>query len=264
MTNTVKIASPADLKSVMGTPYEVSPQQWAAISAPLEPAVVIAGAGSGKTSLMAARVVYLVATGQVTPDQVLGLTFTTKAANELAHKIREALTKAGFGRMASGDDSDEVLEPVVATYNAYAASLLTEHGLRIGHEPDTRVMADASRYQLAARVIDRHTGRVELLSDSPKHVIDYILKLEAAMSEHLVDSAQLRAFDARERPLFAEGLATASKDLREKVESAFARRAEALDLVDEYRQLKAIAGVDGLLRPDRPGRAARGRVPGRR
>ena len=55
----------------------------------------------------------------------------------------------------------------MATYNAYAASLLTEHGLRIGHEPDTRVIADASRYQLAARAIDRHTGAVELLSEHP-------------------------------------------------------------------------------------------------
>ena len=145
MTTTVKIASPADLKSVMGTPYEVSPQQWAAISAPLEPAVVIAGAGSGKTSLMAARVVYLVATGQVTPDQVLGLTFTTKAASELAHRIREALTNAGFGRMASSDASDEVLEPVVATYNAYAASLLTRarspDRSRAGHPGDGRRLA---------------------------------------------------------------------------------------------------------------------------
>ena len=55
------------------------------------PAVVIAGAGSGKTTLMAARVVYLVVTGQVRPDQVLGLTFTTKAASELRRKVREAL-----------------------------------------------------------------------------------------------------------------------------------------------------------------------------
>ncbi len=67
----------------MQTDYTVSAQQWAAISAPLEPAVVIAGAGSGKTTLMAARVVYLVVTGQVRPDEVLGLTFTTKAASEL-------------------------------------------------------------------------------------------------------------------------------------------------------------------------------------
>ena len=76
----VSIASPADLRRVMAADFEVSEEQWAAVSAPLEPAVVIAGAGSGKTSLMAARVVFLVATGQVRPDQVLGLTFTTKAA----------------------------------------------------------------------------------------------------------------------------------------------------------------------------------------
>jgi len=243
-TRQLGIETREELRAVMATDYTVSPQQWDAISAPLEPAVVIAGAGSGKTSLMAARVVYLVATGQVTPEQVLGLTFTTKAASELAHRIREALAAAGHGPDPRGEEgADEVLEPVVATYNAYAASLLTEHGLRIGHEPDTRVMADASRYQLAGRVIDRHTGRVDLLSDSPKHVIDYILRLEAAMSEHLVGSAQLREFDARERPLFAAALADGPKDLREKVESAFARRAEALELVDDYQRLKSTLGL---------------------
>ena len=89
------IETPADLRAVMKSDYEVSAQQWAAISAPLGPAVVIAGAGSGKTTLMAARVVYLVVTGQVRADQVLGLTFTTKAASELRSRIREALTTAG-------------------------------------------------------------------------------------------------------------------------------------------------------------------------
>ena len=59
------IDDPADLQQVMGTDYQVSPQQWTAISAPLEPAVVIAGAGSGKTALIAARVVFHDATGQV-------------------------------------------------------------------------------------------------------------------------------------------------------------------------------------------------------
>ena len=88
----VEIAGPADLQRLMHTPYAVSDEQWPAVSGPLEPAVVIAGAGSGKTTLMAARVVYLVATGRVTADQVLGLTFTTKAAGELATSIRTALT----------------------------------------------------------------------------------------------------------------------------------------------------------------------------
>src|SRR3954468_8974503 len=177
----VAIESPADLRRVMNADFEVSAEQWAAISAPLEPAVVVAGAGSGKTTLMAARVVYLVATGAVAPDEVLGLTFTTKAAAELRGRIRDALAAAGHGQGAALDPDEELAEPTVATYNAYAAGLLAEHGLRIGHEPDTRVMADASRYQLAARTIARHHGEVQLLSDSPKHVIDDLLALEAAM-----------------------------------------------------------------------------------
>ena len=145
------VGTPAELRRVMHTDFEVSPQQWEAISAPLEPAVVIAGAGSGKTSLMAARVIWLVVTGQVTPDQVLGLTFTTKAAGELRSRIRDALDAAGFARGVIGDDGEEeVLEPMVATYNAYAASLLTEHGLRIGHETDTRVVSDAGRCPFTA------------------------------------------------------------------------------------------------------------------
>ena len=92
----IRLDTPADLQRLMGTDYQVSDQQWAAISAPLEPAVVIAGAGSGKTSVMAARVVYLVATGQVQADQVLGLTFTTKATAELASRVRDALVAAGL------------------------------------------------------------------------------------------------------------------------------------------------------------------------
>jgi DNA helicase-2/ATP-dependent DNA helicase PcrA len=235
------VSTPADLRRVMRADYEVSPQQWAAISAPLEPAVVIAGAGSGKTSLMAARVIWLVVTGQVTPDQVLGLTFTTKAAGELRSRIRDALDAAGFARGVIGDDGEEeVLEPMVATYNAYAASLLTEHGLRIGHEPDTRVIADAARYQLAGRVIDRHTRPVNVLSDSPPHVIQWLLALDGAMGEHLVDVADVRRFDAREVALFAAELAGSDGD---KVAEAFARREELLDLVEHYRRQKRDLGL---------------------
>ena len=92
----MNISTPQELGALMGWDFAPSPEQWEAIRAPLEPAVVIAGAGSGKTTLMAARVVYLVATEQVRPDQVLGLTFTTKAASQLRAKVREALLAAGL------------------------------------------------------------------------------------------------------------------------------------------------------------------------
>ena len=88
-----------------------------------------------------------------------------------------------------------MLEPTVATYHAYAATLLTDHGLRIGHEPDTRVVSDASRYQLGARVIERFTGHIELLTDHPATAIQNLLALDGAMSEHLVDEDDVRRTD---------------------------------------------------------------------
>ncbi len=249
----LRIATPADLQRVMGAPFALSDQQWEAVSAPLEPAVVIAGAGSGKTSVMAARVVYLVATGQVAPDQVLGLTFTTKATAELGSRVRAALAGAGLAEPGRGagspvpaaaDEVPERVEPTVATYNAYAASLLAEHGLRIGHEPDTRVMADASRYQVAARAIERHTGRVELLSEHPPTVIGYLLALDGAMSEHLVSVDDVRAFQAGERPSFEKALETARarKPILD-VLNVMDRREEILGLVEGYRRLKQRFGL---------------------
>ncbi|WP_340537597.1 ATP-dependent DNA helicase [Nocardioides sp. GXZ039] len=251
------IESPADLQRVMGTPYAPSEQQWRAISAPLEPAVVIAGAGSGKTTLMAARVVYLVVTGQVRPEEVLGLTFTTKAASELRRRIRDALVAAGAlagpsrSPAREADPEAEILEPTVATYNAYAATLLTEHGLRIGHEPDTRVVTDAARYQLGARVVDRFTGDVKYLTDHPATAIQNLLALDGQMSEHLVSAAQVRAFDEEARAGFERARADelgdkARKTYLEAIDkaiSAIDRRAELLDLVADYRRLKADLGL---------------------
>ena len=242
MTARVRIESSADLQRVMQTDFRVSDQQWAAISAPLAPAVVIAGAGSGKTALMAARVVYLVVNGEVAPDEVLGLTFTTKAASELRSRIRGALDVAGV-REASAP-GEEPADPTVATYNAYAASLLNDHGLLIGHEPDTRVLADGARYQLAVRAIQRHQLPVERLSDHPETVVNNILALESAMSEHLVEPRRLHDLQQRERAAFAAALAEArGKAEITKALDALARRDELIGLVGSYRDLKADLGL---------------------
>jgi ATP-dependent DNA helicase UvrD/PcrA len=242
------VETPEQLREVLRADFTFSPQQFDAITAPLEPAVVIAGAGSGKTSVMAARVVWLVATGQVSPAEVLGLTFTTKATAELATRIRESLRAAGLlpargqRRDPSTGPVEEVEEPTVATYHSYAAGLLTEHGLRIGHEPDTRLIADASRYQLAGRTIARHTAPVQHLSDAPQLVVQWLLALDGELSEHLVTPAQVRALDAAERVLFVEGMeGEGRKTYRERNEKAILaidRRAELLELVAEYRALK--------------------------
>jgi DNA helicase-2/ATP-dependent DNA helicase PcrA len=87
--------SPGHLARLLGLP-EPTAEQAAVISAPLEPVAVVAGAGSGKSETMAGRLVWLVANDLVRPEQVLGLTFTRKAAAELGQRVRARL--AGLRR----------------------------------------------------------------------------------------------------------------------------------------------------------------------
>jgi len=88
------VASPEAIAAALGQ-FPPTPEQAAVIAAPLAPALVVAGAGSGKTETMAGRVVWLVANGLVRRDQVLGLTFTRKAAGELAERIHSRLRRLG-------------------------------------------------------------------------------------------------------------------------------------------------------------------------
>src|SRR6266852_8516414 len=90
--------SPAQLARMLGA-AEPTAEQAAVISATPGPLAVIAGAGSGKSETMAARVVWLVANGLVRPERVLGLTFTRKAAGELSDRVRsrlDGLRRAGL------------------------------------------------------------------------------------------------------------------------------------------------------------------------
>ena len=88
--------SPTELAEALGVPTPTD-EQAAVICAPPGPLVVIAGAGAGKTETMAARVVWLVANGFAEPAQVLGLTFTRKAAGQLLRRVRSRLARlAGY------------------------------------------------------------------------------------------------------------------------------------------------------------------------
>ncbi|MGW5698961.1 UvrD-helicase domain-containing protein, partial [Streptomyces asiaticus] len=113
-----RITDPEELKELLGIPF--TPEQVACITAPPAPQVIVAGAGSGKTTVMAARVVWLVGTGQVAPDRVLGLTFTNKAAGELAERVRKALITAGIVDPDPDPGATEEApgEPVISTYHA--------------------------------------------------------------------------------------------------------------------------------------------------
>ncbi|GAA0621017.1 ATP-dependent helicase [Kribbella sandramycini] len=252
----VKLRTTSELCELLGVPF--SEQQLAAITAPLAPGVIVAGAGSGKTTAMAARVVWLICTGQVQPEEVLGLTFTKKAANELDVRIREDLTKAGVLGSTLPPDQHPILaahlrsnvpnwepeepgEPVVSTYHAFAGTLITEHGLRLGLEPDARVLADATRFQLAGRVVRRSSGPIRFASHHVPTLVNSLLSLDGELADHLLKADAVRDHDDAVR----SEVAAARKqtvEVRKLAETAL-KRGEILQLVEEYQAYKAERGV---------------------
>jgi DNA helicase-2/ATP-dependent DNA helicase PcrA len=208
-------------------------EQWAAISHPLEPAVLIAGAGSGKTSVMAARVVYLAlaALGQVDapgvmPANVLCLTFTNKATENLRLRVRRALASL---ELPEGE------EPEIASYHGFAAALLERYGVLAGYEPGARVLSEAQRQALAARVLDEQTFIVNKATWQPT-LVGKILELDDQLQNHRVTPAEASAFVASRIELLKG----------HRSDSAYTAATERLELLEaaaRYRALKAELGV---------------------
>lgn len=162
-------------------------EQQRIIEGPLDTAVVIAGAGSGKTTVIAQRVVYLVANGIVDAESILGLTFTRKAVGELNERIRRLLHRfrAAEGDRRGSTDLPGLDVPTVTTYNSFAAGIVSDHGVRIGVEPESRLLDIADAMELAGTVVDAATDREIPPNVARSAAIDQILGLSSQINEHL-------------------------------------------------------------------------------
>jgi DNA helicase-2/ATP-dependent DNA helicase PcrA len=235
------------IAEALGNPSP-TPEQSAVIQAPMRPLLVVAGAGSGKTETMASRVVWLVANGHVEPDQVLGLTFTRKAATELAERIGRRLRRLRHVGMWTPDqepDGAEVLggTPTVSTYHSYAGRLVREHALRLGVEPESRLLSEAAAWQFAAEVVERHDGPMDDVPFAASTIINAVVDLAGEMAEHLLEPADLATlidvFESRAAGL-PKGASRARGVPRPVADALTALRArrQVLPLVEGYLQLK--------------------------
>jgi ATP-dependent DNA helicase UvrD/PcrA len=203
---------PVQLARLLRLP-EPTPEQAAVIAAPLGPLAVIAGAGSGKSETMAARLVWLVANGMIRPDRVLGLTFTRKAAAEFADRVRSRLERlrrsgleaaglpgtgaAGTGSAGTGGTEDPFGgDPVIGTYHAYAGRLVGDNALREGLEPSMRLITPALSWQLAAGIVAAYDGPMDEITWTPQTVTAAVLELAGDLAEHLRDSADVTGVGA--------------------------------------------------------------------
>jgi len=223
---------------------EPTPEQVAAITAPVGPVHVIAGAGSGKTAVMAARIVYLIERLGVAPASVLGLTFTNKAASELEARVREALADTPT------DVGDEV---TVDTYHAFAADLVKAYGIRVGVEVDADLLSEAQQYQILLGILDGE--RFEHLSvRTAGATIRKTLELASACADHVVPAGRVveasrgllqRADEGERLPDWMLQAARERTELARLVEryAAEKRRRGRLDFGDQVA--KAVELVEG-------------------
>ena len=146
---------------------------------------VTAGAGSGKTTVISQRVVWLVANGFVAPEEILGLTFTRKAVGELGGRIRVLLARLRHALGAGTDLSLPGLDnPSVSTYNSFAASIVSEHGVSIGIEPETVLLDEAAAHTIAGEIIDGATTEDIPGNFARETMIADIIALASAMNDH--------------------------------------------------------------------------------
>lgn len=149
-------------------------EQQAILATPLQPMRIVAGAGTGKTTTIALLVRELVTERGVAPEEILGLTFTQKAAAELADRIRTVSAGVGPGR-----------ECEVHTYHGFAAQLLREFGALVGIDRRASVITPTFSRQLLLDVVQRR--RFHHIDSTWLGVVEWVQRLGSALGDHLVD-----------------------------------------------------------------------------
>src|ERR1700691_4072638 len=120
---------------------DLNPAQRAAIEAVDGPVLVLAGAGTGKTRVLTARLVHLLATGKAVPGQILAVTFTNKAAAEIRNRVSEML-----GRSVEGWH--------LGTFHSLAARLLRPHAELVGLKPGFTILGDDDQMRLIKQLLE--------------------------------------------------------------------------------------------------------------
>jgi DNA helicase-2/ATP-dependent DNA helicase PcrA len=117
--------TPAGIRALLDG---LNPEQLRAVTHGDGPLLVVAGAGTGKTQVITRRIAWLIATRRARPSEILALTFTDKAAEEMQIRV-DQLVPYGY------------TDSAIATFHAFGDRLIREHALELGLPMDVRVLS---------------------------------------------------------------------------------------------------------------------------
>ncbi|MBW3666465.1 MAG: ATP-dependent helicase [Actinobacteria bacterium] len=158
-----------------------SPEQQEILDLGLRPIRVRAGAGTGKTTTVAMVIANLVATHGIEPEQMLGITFTNKAAAELAHRVSEFMPGV----------IDPSRQAEIHTYHGFAAQILSEFGALAGLDHQTRVITPTFARQLMSDTF--HSRSYQHLDITHTGDLDKTRRLGDRLGDHLLGPEDLVA-----------------------------------------------------------------------
>ncbi|PIR26917.1 MAG: ATP-dependent DNA helicase PcrA [Candidatus Brennerbacteria bacterium CG11_big_fil_rev_8_21_14_0_20_43_10] len=145
---------------------DLNDQQKQAVLATKGPVLIVAGAGSGKTKTLTYRVAYLISSG-VTPESIVALTFTNKAAGEMKQRIMRLL-----GRKKQGNENF----PFIGTFHKFALSLVKQYAKRLGYTGPLTIYDESDSVSLMRQVIKTVDGdsATDKIAFRLMHQISYI------------------------------------------------------------------------------------------
>lgn len=173
---------------------QLNPEQRIIVNEPSGVLIVHAGAGSGKTRVITARVTNLMMHHGVTPRGLIALTFTNKAAREMKERVMHFL-------------GAHALLPFVGTFHSYCVSLLRKHRDVLEY-PEFSIMDDDDQEKLIKSIINRHNINKKI---TPRTVSSYISRLKNNAADGIVDFNQVQDFFIRDLMVYYEQEKKASK-----------------------------------------------------
>ncbi len=132
---------------------KLNPPQRQAVEHESGPALVIAGAGSGKTRVLTNRVAYLIHRG-VNPENILAITFTNKASREMLERIEELTGRKNFNNFFRSFDFSGVNVPHVGTFHSIGAKILRREAEKIGYARNFAIFDDEDQKKIIKQVIE--------------------------------------------------------------------------------------------------------------
>ncbi len=168
----------------------LNPAQREAVTHDAGPLLIIAGAGTGKTTVITRRIAWLVAQKKARPEEILALTFTDKAAAEMEERV-DQLVPYGYADVE------------IATFHAFGDRLLREHALELGLQPDFRVLNRAEQVIFFRdRLFQFPLERYRPLGDPTRH-IQAMITLISRMKDEDIPPEEYAAHAERLRALAA-------------------------------------------------------------